>query len=169
MPLALDKVHALIKTKFELEIIRGGQDQESPPLPYIQYDLIINEKYNNYQILKETRENGPIIESEYKNPTYETYQYSVIGDEGQLDVIKTEDLYNFMTTQIFKIAINAENIFHTILSDVTEVNINKQEFFERRFLFEVRFAWSNNFIENETAVSAIETAGGTREPAMAPQ
>lgn len=166
MALAVDKINAILISKFGLPVIRGGQNHESPPLPYIQYDLVIEDKYNNYQILKNVTEETPgTIEGEYKNPTYTTFQYGIIGDEGQADVVQIENIYNYMTTAGFKIALNAENIYHTIMSDVTELSINKQDFYERRFIFEVRFAWSNNFTEDETIISVIETADAGRIPA----
>ena len=139
--LLINEAHKLITTRTGLKFLRGGLDDESLNLPYMQYDLIEDKRYNNYQVLKETEEiAGPILNAHYKNPVYSTYQYTIINDGDDFIALqRIDDVFNYMTTDSFKIGLDAFSIKHVILSPVTEINLEKQEFFERRSVFRTLF------------------------------
>ncbi len=158
MPLALDQIHALITTKFPaLNIVRSGQDGEQPPLPYIEYAFINEKKYAAYQLDKFLTED-PNLEIEYKNPITSDYQYAILDDPLNISAhkISLNDLYNFFTTDGFKIGLDNIDIKANLISDVREVNLPKSDFFERRYVFEQRYFWADIFIEDYTGVGVIE-------------
>lgn len=163
MLLPLDIIHTEIKIKTGLEIMRGGQDQETVELPYLQYDNITEGRYKDYQILKEYSEDIPgTPEIEYKNPNNHIYEYSTVNDpsniSGAMTIIK--DFFNFLTTDEFKLSMKRNNLAHTIMTDVKEVRINKNDFSERWFRFELRYMFADNFTQAEG--SFIETVNVER-------
>ncbi len=157
---------------FELILWPGGKTNESPVLPYMQYDLILTNKYLNYQVIKCTDEDTPgTILTHYKNPSYPEYQYSFIGAAEDKQIkFRARALYNYITTESFKLAINQANIFPTLFSPIQELILNKQDCLERRFFFDIKLGYADNFTEDETDVGVIETTDPPplREPAVTP-
>lgn len=163
MLIPLDTIHTEIKDQTGLEIVAGGQDQETLIPPYIIYDTITEGRYKDYQILKEYSEETPgTPKIEYKNPNNHIYEYSTVNDpsdvSGAMTIIK--DLFNFLTTDTFKLFMKRNNLGHTIMTNVKEVKINKSDFSERWFRFELRYMFSDNFTNEEGTF--IETVGVTR-------
>ncbi len=163
MLLPLDIIHTELKSKTGLNLVRGGQDQETTLLPYIQYDNITEGRYKDYQILKEYSEVVPgTPKIEYKNPNNHIYEYATVNDpsdiSGAMTIIK--DLFNFLTTDEFKLFMKRNNLAHTIMTDIKELRINKSDFSERWFRFELRYMFSDNFERAEGTF--IETVDTTR-------
>lgn len=163
--LRLDLIHAIIQTKFpELHIVRSGQDAEQIPLPYLEYAFILEKKYAPYQVDKFLTEDVPgFPEMEYKNPNTSDYQYALIDDPKIVRTHKTSlnDIYNFLTTDGFKIELDKIDIKANLISDIREVNLEKSKFFERRFVFEKRYFWADVFIEDYTGVGVIQNVDVT--------
>ena len=150
---------------FPLIVWPGGVTSESPLLPYLQYDQIIENKYKAHQILKKTEEvNGQII-GKYKNPSSVDYQYALISDSEDRNLRdRVTILYNYLTTDAFAVAMQGLNMVAVIMTPISQLAINKSDILERRYFFDIRISYADNFEENETDVSVIETAEATGEP-----
>lgn len=202
--LRLDLIHRIINKKFGgltvetdgLLLVKGGQADVSPSLPYIQHNLIFQNRYKNYQkIPKEIKTTLNSVTTTYFNKVNSSYRYILIGDDnideddeitqlaenalpsGGKDFQQLiEDVHAFLCTETFKSALEAlrndNNILlkygHTIMSDIEEVNLNKNDFFERRLFFDIRYDWSDNFVEDETNIGVIEEVDPQPERVTAP-
>lgn len=151
--------YGTIDAPFPLVIWPGGRNPESPLLPYVQYDLLFEQKYKAHQIFSCTEEPTPgVIETHYKNPSSLHYQYSFIGSADDKYLRQSITLlYNYMTTKGFKVLLDSLKIGLTIMSPIQELILNKQECLERRFFFDIRLNYSDNFTEDESDVGVIET------------
>lgn len=158
----------------DLIIWPGGKTKESPNLPYLQYDLILDNRLKDWQILKNTEvipavdeDLGamPPVEAEaekilghYKNTASATYQYSLIGSTNDKNLRqRTRDLYNYMTTDGFKLSVSELPFAVNLVSAVQELILTKQEDTERRFFFDVRFRYADNFTEDETDIGVLKS------------
>lgn len=163
--ITLNKVHEILYDQFNIPIIREGQQLPPGMYPYVSYVLINDDRYTGYQVMSSTFDSeseGTGIE--YKAPTYQTYQYSICSNDDSIEnsLNRINDFYNFFLTNAFKIAIKRHNITADIVSPITEINEIKDKFFERQFMFEVRYGYSNNFIENTEEF--IESTNYTMSP-----
>ncbi len=181
--LDLDAIHAKIERALnaagdreKIEIFADGQDTETPPLPFITYSTLREEKYKEYQRMKYIR----IVEGErqthYENPTMTEIQYSVHFEAKQLDEAKRmiSRLYNYLTTDEFKqgsfVTVDGvpefqnplDGVGFTIISDVRPNTVPKNDFFERQFSFDVRWLWRDGIkiTSAETIEEADDPTGG---------
>lgn len=163
--LRLDLINNIIRVRFpDLVIIRSGQDNESPPLPYLSYSFIAENKYKDNQVIRQLTETT----TEYKNVNATDYRYTLVSDpaqdasEGESIIVSEKtirDIYNFLTSLSFELSMNRIDTKYNLLSDVQEVTFDQNGFFERRFLFTIRFFWADLFVEQEA--ERIETIQGT--------
>jgi hypothetical protein len=151
--------YGMIDNPFPLIVWPGGVTEESPELPYLQYDEIIETKYKAHQILKKTTATPESVSTQYKNPSSIDYQYALIGSAGDKYLRNAmNSIYNYLTTDAFMIAMQELHMAAIILSPVTELATNKSEIMERRYFFDIRINYADVFTEDETGVSVIETA-----------
>ncbi len=161
MSLSLEKINDLIAVRTELIPVRNGQNPESLKLIYIEFTQIALLKAGSQSIIKKkTEEVEGVIQGEYKVPTYTTFQYAVVGsgDEEVEIFSQCQDLYRFMSSDRFELSLRAldPSTSRTVLGDILELSINRQDDMERRAFFDVRYGHMDEFSEDETDISVIE-------------
>lgn len=143
----LNEVNSKIYEKFGLPVVISGQDVESLKTPYIVYDIISEDRYKEYQVLKKnlTTSDGEIIE--YKAPQTIDIQYTLVSDpiDIQSDLTQLNSVYNYFLTDEFKLFADKQKLGYTIISPITLLNLAREDFFERQFIFEVRYFYANIF------------------------
>ena len=166
--LQFNLIHQLFKAKVGLNFHMAGQDAETGNLPLVEFDIINELKYKPHQILKEYSDLGPDPTVEYKNPTTTDVQYSVVnkGESTTGNGIvekkeRLESLYGYIVSDEFQINMKKINIGFDIISPVTEIKISKEKFFERRFIFEIKYFWAD--VRTNVEGSFIETINWTNE------
>lgn len=156
----LDGFHELVLLETGLTIYDEGQDESAPPMPYIGMNGIDEKKYRPHQILKESFETSGEPGTLYLNPSETIVQYGVVYESGQApearDMIRK--LYNYLCTDRFKAAMKRlDGLSLSIVSNVRETKINRGEFFERRFTFDVKFFWQDQYSEVQSdTIDAVE-------------
>lgn len=159
--LNLAGIHALYSTELNLSFLVGKQDLTSIPLPYVEFNLITDARLAPHQVHKEYTDPGGSPTVEYKNIIQADFSYEIVNDSGKTanhfenSQARTNDFYRFLLTDEFQTAMKTLDIGYDIATDITELSINKRDFFERRNLFEIRYFWAD--VWSRTEGSLIET------------
>ena len=163
--LVISNVHDIFRTRFTLPIVRSGQENESPTLPYMSYINLSETRYQDYQVIRDLTLTDSI---QYKNPVRSNYRYTVVADsrkdssQGE-NIIASEklarDIFNFISTVTFELAMKRLDVKYNLLSDLQEVDFNQNDFYERRFFFTINYFWADLFTEDEG--ERIESISGT--------
>lgn len=157
----LDGFHELVLLETGLKVYDEGQNETALKMPYIGFTGVDEKKYRPNQILKETFETSGEPGTVYLNPTETIIQYGVVYEAEQApearDMIRK--LYNYLCTDEFKMAMKRlDGLSLSIVSNVRETKINRGEFFERRYTFDVRFFWQDQYIKAQSDTITSATA-----------
>lgn len=165
----LNEIHTIIKDEIGLEIMADGLQDESAPLPYIQFSEIGFDFSAPYQIVKSYDEETPSTsKTDYTNFQQFDYMYSIVSESREVkksyELLRS--LYNYLTTDTFMLLMDNINVGFNVASNIEIIKINVQQFIERRMQFEINYFYSDNFtkIENtfiKTAdIERVESAEG---------
>jgi len=157
--LEINKVHPIIEQYTGIKVFRSGQTPESVQVPYCVYTPITEGRYKDYNVLRQLTGTSPVVAFNYKSPSWADIQYDLIFDSKGISnsLTKVNQFYNLFLTYGFKNKTKLQNIFYTIISNLTEVAQKRDMSFERRFMFEVRYFWAEIFTD------AIDAGGGAIE------
>lgn len=168
--LRLDIIHKLIETATGLKIYADGQDVETVKTPFLMYTEIPGEdKYKEYQALTRTEYAAGVYTERVELPTKSDFQYSVHYTAAERREARNmiRKLYLYFCSPGFRLALDRaehdsdlgkkiDSVGFTIISAIRTAAPIKGEFFERQYMFDVRWLWRDGMLT--TGAETINTA-----------
>src|SRR4030042_6332333 len=90
---------------------RAGQTPESVELPYIVFTPIIEQRYKDFQVLKQLTGTSPNVQYNYKSPSFADYQYDYVYDSKNIAASRAGagQFYNLFLTYGLKNKLSLQN------------------------------------------------------------
>ena len=154
-----------------LQILRTGQNNQNIPLPYIEYSFVTEARKANYQVstvYQDPTITGGTLEACMSYTSTTDYQYALVAENNSLPsaIVNFEGVYDYTLTEEFSIALRSlvdgpdtfsYEVTQLAENGVQEIRLEKDQFFERRFIFELRFYWLTNRIFDASSIGEIDT------------
>jgi hypothetical protein len=159
-----DDVHKILALKTGLKFSASGQSVQSPEPSFFSYALILEQRYREYQTIRKIESTSGSTIKTYIIPVETHTQYTLVSKSAAGIEARNQirALYNFLHTDGFRRELHSlpYNLRFKIVSDIREISVPREQFYERHASFDVKWLWADCF--SEDASGFISSASAVR-------